>query len=77
MKISIVIPAYNEADNLPGILEELKRNITSNECDVEELEIIVVDDHSNDCTFDVLTQIRDPNIKVIRLSRRSGSHAAL
>lgn len=74
--LSIVIPAYNEKENILKIIGELKENI-SNCKTVESYEIIVIDDHSDDNTFDIVKQLLDNNIKVIRLSRRSGSHTAL
>ncbi len=46
MKISIVIPTYNEEQNLPVLLEELKLLNLSNE-------IIIVDGHSEDKTVQV------------------------
>jgi polyisoprenyl-phosphate glycosyltransferase len=74
-RLSFVLPAYGEAENLPQMLPRLLAQ--ADHCD--ELEIIVVDDHSSDRTFEVLAEFgrADPRIKAIRLARNSGSHMAI
>jgi dolichol-phosphate mannosyltransferase len=74
--LSVVTPAYNEADNLPLLYEQL--------CDVlshldVDWEWIIVDDHSKDATFGVLARLaaEDPKVHAIRLARNFGSHTAL
>jgi len=47
MKISIVIPAYNEENYLPATLEKIRASLESVECDSET---IVVDNESSDKT---------------------------
>lgn len=56
---------------LPRVLAQAEH------CD--ELEVIVVDDHSKDATFQVLRDwgARDPRVKALRLARNSGSHMAI
>ncbi len=73
--LSYVLPAYGEAENLPQMLPRILAQ--AEHCD--ELEIIVVDDHSKDGTFAVLREwgARDPRIKALRLARNSGSHMAI
>ncbi len=73
--ISCVVPAYNEAANLPTLLEILSKQL-------QELtnawEIIVVDDGSSDATFGVmLGWTRVPGVRFIKLSRNFGKEAAL
>lgn len=46
MKISFIIPAYNEEENIGKVIEELKSTF-------KEFEIIVVDDFSADRTFQI------------------------
>lgn len=76
MFLSIVIPAFNEEKALPIFLKELE--IAVKKCkDVARYEIIIIDDHSTDDTFRVIKNLAKKNIKIIRLSRRSGSHVAL
>jgi polyisoprenyl-phosphate glycosyltransferase len=74
-RLSFVLPAYGEAENLPKMLPRLLAQADT--CD--QLEIIVVDDHSGDETFAVLQSYgaSDPRIKAVRLARNSGSHMAI
>jgi len=51
MTTIVVIPTYNEADNLPAITAELFTQ------DVEDLQILIVDDNSPDGTGDVAEQL--------------------
>jgi polyisoprenyl-phosphate glycosyltransferase len=71
-----VIPAYNEADLLPGTLDAVRRQL-----DLIQIshEIIIVDDGSTDGTWDLLSRIsgETPGIKGIRLSRNFGKESAL
>ena len=75
-KISIIIPAYNEATSLKVLVDELGYFLKDFEYSYE---VILVDDGSKDSTFDVLKEaaLRNPNYKVIRLKRNSGQSAAL
>lgn len=49
MKLAIQIPAYNEANHLPTVLEQLPRQLTG----IDEIVIVVVDDGSSDGTAQV------------------------
>jgi glycosyltransferase involved in cell wall biosynthesis len=73
--ISIVVPAHNEADNLPVLLRELGATLAA----LGRLEIVCVDDGSTDNTFAILLDAarQDERIKYIRLSRNFGHQAAL
>ena len=77
MNISVVIPAFNEAENIPALFDRLRKTLASLDC--VSSEVIVVDDHSSDRTSEAVMEERrkDPTIKLIRLSRNSGSHVAL
>lgn len=73
MKISLVIPVYQNS----GSLVELNNRI--DKClDGREYEIIYVDDGSTDNSFQVLEKLHkeNNNVKVIKLSRNFGQHAA-
>ena len=74
--LSVVIPAYNESENLEKTLGELQATL-HNSAFVENFEILIVDDHSSDGTFELLRSLRSERVQGIRLSRRSGSHVAL
>jgi len=75
MRYSLVIPAHNEADNLPPLLAEI--------CALPEgqrpFEIILVDDASADATAPVVTaQIAaHPSLRMLRLAKHSGQSAAM
>ncbi len=74
--LSLVIPVYNEAENLP----ELYREITLS-CEKlgRPYEIIFVDDGSWDESFIVLKRLlkEDSRIRIIRLRKNFGQTAAL
>jgi polyisoprenyl-phosphate glycosyltransferase len=76
MRLSLITPAFNEALNLPALYERVLSTMNSRGVDWEWL---VIDDHSHDETFSVVEQIaaRDSRVRGIRLSRNSGSHAAI
>lgn len=76
MKLSVVIPAFNEADNILATLEEVLAQIDAIEA-ITTYEIIIVDDHSSDETYNIIKGLNKNNIRAIRLSRRSGSHTAI
>ena len=76
MKISVVIPVYNESENIKAVIQELMGVIKSIS-EVNDFEIIVVDDHSSDDTLSVVGAIDDTRVKCLRLSKQCGSHIAL
>lgn len=61
IKISVIIPARNEEDNIRALLESL--SYQSYPADL--FEVIVVDDHSEDLTARVVGQF--PKVKLLRL----------
>src|SRR5258708_14452398 len=74
-QISVVIPLFNEAENV----EDLYRELTAT---LEPLgrpyEILLVDDGSTDGTQERLAALekRDPRVRVVRLRRNFGQTAA-
>ena len=74
--ISVVVPVYNEKDNVRLLYEKIKKVMVKNGYDHE---IIFVDDGSTDGTFDVLKEIaeKDKRFKVIRFRRNFGQTAAM
>lgn len=76
MMFSVVIPAYNEAQNITQTIMELKQVLAPSGF-AHDYEIIVVDDHSNDKTYEFVESFKEEKIKCIRLSRRYGSHTAI
>lgn len=76
MKISIVIPAYNEEENIQYLYDEL--NNVFGPLDSEH-EFLFIDDGSSDSTLDVLRMIQeqDPHVKIICFRRNFGQTAAM
>jgi len=74
-KLSIIIPVYYSSETLMECYEDIKANVLSK---VSDYELILVDDGSGDNSWDICKQIaqKDNNIKLLRLSRNFGSHAA-
>lgn len=77
MKLSIIIPAYNEADNIGATVQEVGRSLSALSGDGLQYEIIIIDDSSTDDTLACAEGLSNDMVRVIRLSRRSGSHIAL
>ncbi|HXH82345.1 MAG TPA: glycosyltransferase family 2 protein [Candidatus Tectomicrobia bacterium] len=76
MDLSVVVPVYNEADNILALHAEIVAVLRQMGGSAE---IIVVDDGSTDATPAILRQLagEDPTVTVIRLSRNFGQTAAL
>jgi len=74
--ISLVIPVYNEEENLKLLYQKLKETL---EPLGKEREIIFVDDGSQDNSPKILDQLarKDPHVKVIHFRRNFGQTAAL
>jgi polyisoprenyl-phosphate glycosyltransferase len=74
--LSILTPAFNEADNLEALHSQIVATMTTLG---GEWEWLIIDDHSRDATFSVIARIaaRDPHVRGIRLARNSGSHIAI
>lgn len=76
VKLSVVVPLYNERESLP----ELHRQLSEVLCQLEKpVEIIFVDDGSTDGSFDILRELhgRDPQVRVYQFRRNYGKSAAL
>ena len=72
MKLSIIMPCYNEVDTITEIVKRLKA------IDFEDAEIIVIDDASNDGTREVLEAEIKPLVnKIIYHEKNKGKGAAL
>lgn len=74
--ISLVSPAYRESQNLPVLYDRIKAVMDTLG---RSWEWIIVDDHSPDDTFDVVTELstRDPRVRGVRLARNYSSHTAI
>ena len=76
MDISIIIPSYNEKESLPELLSWIRRVM---EHEGLSYEAIIVDDGSDDGTWDLVKQVSetDKAVKGIRFRRNYGKSAAL
>jgi glycosyltransferase involved in cell wall biosynthesis len=76
MKLSVVVPVYNEAENVGPLAEELESALAPLG---EQFEVIMVDDGSNDGTHEVLRRLYDRKgwLKIIRFKRNFGQTAAV
>jgi glycosyltransferase involved in cell wall biosynthesis len=74
MKLSVVIPVYNEV----GTIEELVGRVKAVELGLEK-QLILVDDGSTDGTWEVLARLQreHPQVKVLQHERNRGKGAAL
>ncbi len=68
LKISVVIAARNEAENIPRLLDSLLSQTYSS----ENFEVVIVDDHSTDNTFQLISQQQHSNIRVLPLEASMG-----
>jgi glycosyltransferase involved in cell wall biosynthesis len=75
LELSVVIPLYNEEENIERLYVGLKEVLLGLG---QEYEIIVVDDGSTDGSFEALRALHldDPALKVVRLRRNFGQSAA-
>ena len=79
-RISVVVPAKDEAESLPQLVREIARAFRPlvGRGDLSGFEIVVVDDGSTDDTVDVLSrlQLAYPELRPIRLAENVGQSAA-
>jgi len=75
VKISVVVPVHNEADNIVPLIQEVDNALSI----AEAYEIIYIDDGSNDRTADVLKQaLQDfKALRVIRHEQSCGQSTAI
>ncbi len=73
MKVSIIVPAYNEEGNIEVLYEKLRRVME------EGWEVILVDDGSTDGTYQEIERVKkeDPRVKSVHLPINSGKSVAL
>jgi glycosyltransferase involved in cell wall biosynthesis len=74
-RVSVVIPVFNEAENLADLHRELTASLASLG---QPYEILLVDDGSTDSSLERLLAIEagDPRVRVLRLRRNFGQTAA-
>jgi len=65
MDISVIIPVFNEEENIETLLNEIKHSLKE-----INFEVIVVDDNSSDQTLNILKELRVKNKKLRILSHQ-------
>jgi len=75
MKLSVLIPVYNEQETL----EEIVSRVRGVDYGVEELEIVIVDDCSHDSSRSIAEDIaaKDPRVVVYSHEKNSGKGASI
>ncbi len=75
-KVSVIIPCFNESENIKNTYDRIKQNIKKI---TENFELIFVDDGSTDNSFSKLFTLSniDENLKIIKLSRNFGHQNAI
>jgi dolichol-phosphate mannosyltransferase len=71
MKVSVVLPTYNEKDNIEGLIHNIFQNVEV------ELEVIVVDDDSPDRTWEIVGNMNDERIKLVHRKNERGLASAV
>jgi dolichol-phosphate mannosyltransferase len=72
--LSVIIPAFNEEDNVLNVAGRIKEVLNDNKI---SFEIIFIDDGSADGTWAVINGLKDKNIRGIRFSRNFGKEGAI
>jgi polyisoprenyl-phosphate glycosyltransferase len=74
--ISVIVPAFNEAEGISDLYERVRASASSWR---EDYELIIIDDGSRDTTLSICKSLAsaDRNVKVLSLSRNFGHQAAL
>ncbi|MCP5538284.1 MAG: glycosyltransferase family 2 protein [Akkermansiaceae bacterium] len=74
-EISCVIPAFNEAENIPCLLKELAAEFAQL---ARSYEVIIIDDGSRDHTAKVVTEaLASYPLRLLKLSRNFGKESAI
>ena len=73
MRVSVVVPAYNEAVNVPHVVEAFDQFVEKH----KNYEVIIVDDGSDDGTEQAVEQSKRPYLRAIRHKRNMGKTQAI
>ncbi len=73
--LSVVIPAFNEQENIPVTAERMKEILSP----ITEYELIFVDDGSKDNTWQIIKELseKDTSVKGLHFSRNFGKEGAI
>lgn len=68
--ISVIIPVYNRENTIRrSVLSVLNQSVSN-------IEVLVVDDCSNDNTINILKKLKDSRLKIIELEKNRGANFA-
>lgn len=69
MKVSVISPTLNEAQNIPALIDQLERTLAG-----LDFEILIADDDSPDLTWSVAEEIsrKDPRVRSLRRTKNPG-----
>lgn len=76
--LSIVVPIFNEEENIPQLWERLSRVLKAN-YDERGWEVIFTDDGSRDRSLEMLRELAEgePRVTVVEFNRNYGQHSAI
>ncbi|MCM1121739.1 MAG: glycosyltransferase family 2 protein [Eubacterium sp.] len=77
--LSVIVPCYNEEENIRDFYDELFKNTSFFEEKKIEVELIYIDDGSKDRTVDEIRKLHDEDARVhmVSFSRNFGKEAAI
>lgn len=77
--LSVIVPCFNEEENVPYFYEELLKNSFFFEKEGLDLEILYIDDGSKDGTVKAVKQLKekDERVRLISFSRNFGKESAI
>jgi glycosyltransferase involved in cell wall biosynthesis len=75
--LSVIVPVFNEVENLPELYDRLVK--TCDSLKLESFELIFVDDGSTDGSFQRLCELStaDARVRAVKFGRNFGQHMAL
>lgn len=77
--LSVIVPCYNEEENIYDFYNELRKNVPFFEINKLEIEVIYIDDGSKDKTVEKIKELalEDQRVHLISFSRNFGKEAAI
>ena len=77
--LSVIVPCYNEEENVPDFYAELMKNASFFEERGMDVEILYIDDGSKDKTVEVVRELRkkDDRVRLVSFSRNFGKESAM
>ncbi|MGL4392951.1 MAG: glycosyltransferase family 2 protein [Fusobacteriaceae bacterium] len=76
MEISVVVPVYNELENIANVVTQVSKSLEKR---FEKFEILFINDGSTDGSFELLEKLKTENsvVKVFHFKKNYGKSAAL